>query len=305
MNDRYTTFSGYVKKKFGRRVQKVTVDAGFTCPNRDGSKGTEGCIYCDNEGFSPAVQSTRESIPEQIRRGIESARAHRQAEAFMVYFQAYSNTYAPVAELKEKYEHIRSFDGVVSLAVGTRPDCIDTEKLRLLDSYAAEYEVWVEYGLQSAHDKTLAKINRAHTRQDFLDAIALTRQFPRLKICTHLIFGLPGETAEDMHASVTEVARVHPDGIKFHPLHAVRGTRLAELYSAREWQPLGREEYVRSIVRAIRHLPPDTVIQRLSADCPAPLLVAPAWLSDKSGIIRSIEAALGRENARQGDLFCL
>lgn len=285
-------------------MQKVTVDAGFTCPNRDGSKGSQGCIYCDNEGFSSATahDDAGARIPEQIRRGIESARTYRQAEAFMVYFQSYTNTYAPVTELKAKYDHIRAFDGVVALAVGTRPDCIDVEKLRLLDSYASDYEVWVEYGLQSAHDRTLDRIERGHSFQTYLDAVALTRQFPRLKICTHLIFGLPGETAEDMLSSVNAVARLQPDGIKFHPLHAVRGTRLAALYDAGAWQPLSREQYVRSIVRALRHLPPDTIIQRLSADCPARLLVAPEWLADKNGIIRSIEAGLRRENACQGDL---
>ncbi len=303
MDDRYVRFSDYLRKRFGCRVQKISVDAGFSCPNRDGTLSSGGCIYCDNRGFSPAARAAVRPLRTQIREGIDAARARKSGEKFMVYFQAYTNTYAPVAVLKERYDVIREFPEVVALAIGTRPDCVADEVLDLASSYADAYEVWMEYGVQSLQDRTLALINRGHTAAVTLEAIRRTRERGVLNVCAHLIVGLPGEGEAEYVATARALARSDIQGVKFHPLHVVRGTALEAWYRDGRYEALTCSDYARGVVTMLECLPPTVVIERLTADCPADLLVAPVWLAAKGSVIGAIEQRLVECNTWQGKLW--
>jgi len=277
----YYRYSDYLKKRFGAKVHKVSVDAGFSCPNRDGKISETGCIYCDNKAFNFQSRTERKlSIEEQIETGMAQARKRFKAEKFIVYFQANTNTYASLEELKIKYDIIRKFKDVVSISIATRPDCVDKDILNLISGYARDYEVWIEYGLQSIHDKTLEFINRGHNYDAFLKAFALTREYP-VRVCVHVILGLPGETEDMMMKTVTEVARLKIDAIKIHPLHIVRGTVLEKVYQEGAYTPLSLDEYSRLLKEFLKRLPPDVIVQRLSAYCPKDILVAPAWVSER------------------------
>lgn len=281
----YYRYSDYLKKRFGTRVHKVSVDAGFSCPNRDGKISTEGCIYCDNRAFSIQQRSCNLlTLEEQIESGIAQARKRFKAEKFIVYFQAHTNTYAPVNQLKDKYDVVKKFKDVVSIAIATRPDCVDKGVLDLVSGYARDYEVWIEYGLQSIHDKTLKLINRGHDYADFLKAFELTRRYP-IKICVHVILGLPDETEKMMMATADEMTRIKIDAIKIHPLHVVKGVALERLYNEGACSPLSLDEYSRLLKRFLEHLSPDIVVQRLSAYCPKDILVAPEWVSEKRQVL--------------------
>lgn len=298
----YYKFSEYFKKKFGCRVFKVSVDAGFSCPNRDGTKGSGGCIYCDNKGFSFNSRKETASLEIQIKRGIEFARKRYRAEKFIIYFQAYTNTYAQLDVLRERYSIINDFDNIVGLAIGTRPDCIDNEKLDLLEQYTEDYEVWIEYGLQSVHESTLKFINRRHSYADFLKAVKLTYKRGKFKICVHVIIGLPGENKDDVLETAKEIGRLKIDGIKIHPLHIIRGTKMEELYVNGEYHPLDLEQYLELTTSFLEYIHPDTVIQRITADCPSNYLVAPEWIKEKNMILQRIDSKLKEENRYQGRL---
>ncbi|MCM8804898.1 MAG: TIGR01212 family radical SAM protein, partial [Candidatus Omnitrophica bacterium] len=230
----YKKYSDYLKKKFGCRVHKISVYAGFFCPNLDGTLSKKGCIYCNNYAFSPCLRENLE-IEKQIEKGIEYGKKRFKAEKFIVYFQPYSNTYAPIEILKEKYGIVKKFSEVVGISIGTRPDCIDYEKLKLIESYSDKYEVWIEYGLQSVHDKTLKIINRNHTYSDFLNAYNLTRK-RNIKICVHVIIGLPGETRKDILETAKECGRLKFDGIKIHPIHILKDTELERWYKGKRFK---------------------------------------------------------------------
>jgi len=278
----YYKFSSYLKDRFGYRVHKVSVDAQFSCPNRDGKLSKDGCIYCDNKSFSLASRSENPlSINEQIKEGIDAAKKRFKADKFIIYFQAHTNTYAPVEKLKANYDAIRDFDNIVGISIATRPDCIDNKILELIDSYADNYEVWLEYGLQSIHNNTLKQINRGHTYEDFLKAVELTRKY-RIKICAHVILGLAGETKEMMAETAREMTRLKIDGIKIHPLHVVKGTTLEKLYRNGEYKPLEFNEYLELLKEFLSNLWPETIIQRVSAYCPKEFLIAPEWISKRN-----------------------
>jgi len=284
-------------------MRKLCLDAGFACPNRDGRLSRDGCIFCQPRSFSPALAAEPFSLRQQIRVQSERGRA-RGVERFMAYFQAYSNTYAPLSVLKAAYDTIRDFPEIQALAVGTRPDCVDEAVLELLAGYTEAYEVWVEYGLQSIHSATLQSLNRGHSAEDFFRAVELTRRHPQLKICVHVILGLPGEE-EAQEAETAEVlARLRVEGVKLHPLYVATGTTLEGMYAHDEYQPLTEAEYIRRAVRFLERLSPETVIQRLTADCPPDWLVAPHWLLDKRGVIRGIEQRLEAEDTWQGKRRC-
>ncbi|MBU1871602.1 MAG: TIGR01212 family radical SAM protein, partial [Candidatus Omnitrophica bacterium] len=249
--ERYYKFSNYLKERFGCRVYKVSVDAGFSCPNKDGKISREGCLYCDNRAFSFVSKegacgdefSNGTHIPprpveKQIEEGIASGRRKFAVEKFIVYFQAHSNTYATLDILKEKYDAVKKFKDIIGIAIGTRPDCINEETLNLIESYTQDYEVWIEYGLQSIHEKTLEFINRGHVYKDFLEAVRLTRGKRNIKICAHLIIGLPNETRENILQTAVELGRLKLEGIKIHPLHVIRGTKLDKLLSRGSFTPL-------------------------------------------------------------------
>ena len=306
--ERYYKFSRYLKDKFKQRVHKISVDAGFSCPNKDGKISKEGCIYCDNKGFSFNTRVGVRDLREQIESGIEAGKKRFKAEKFILYFQAYTNTYAEVNVLKEKYDIIKNYPEIVGLAIATRPDCVNREILDLINSYTENYEVWLEYGLQSIHRKTLDYINRGHYFEEFVGAVKETRKREKIKICAHVIIGLPYEwrKREDKNM-ILETARaiseLKLDGVKIHPLHIIKGTKLEEIYKNGGYEPLSLDEYIDLAVSFLESLSPEIIIQRISADCPSDLLVAPDWILNKQGVLRKIESKLERGNSYQGKKF--
>ncbi len=300
---RYHRFRDYLLRKYGRRIHKIPLDAGFGCPHRKGvdQRQGSGCIYCENASFSPHARSRRSPPPleEQIARGIRYAGKRYRARGFFAYFQAYTNTYGPVDLLEERFSTIRRFPEVVGLAVGTRPDCMDEAALDLLEDFSQGYEVWVEYGLQSAHDRTLERIRRGHSVDDFLRAVEQTARRPIL-ICVHIILGLPGETHEDMLQTAEFLAGLPIQGVKIHHCHVIRGTPLADLYFRGEYQPLEYAEYLRCVCDLLECLPWPITIQRLMGDAPRDLLLAPEWGGNKERVLTAIQLELERRGTRQG-----
>lgn len=302
MEKKYFPFSEYLKGKFGTGVRKICIDGGFTCPNRDGRVGRGGCIYCNNTGFNPNLRQERLSVKEQVLQGIEYMNKRYGAKKFIVYFQPFSNTYADLETLKSLYSDAVSHEDVVGLAVGTRPDCVPNEVLDYMQSFSKKYEVWIEYGLQSAHDRTLFLINRGHTFSQFVDAIERTKGRD-IKICVHVILGLPGENEQDMMETAMSLSRMKIDGIKIHNLHVVKGTLLEKMFLNGECPVLTLEEYVRLACNFLELLPPETVVQRLCGDAPEDLLIAPQWCRNKSRVISEIDKEFIRRNSWQGSQF--
>lgn len=298
----YYKFSEYLKERFGCRVHKITVDAGFSCPNIDGTLSKNGCIFCDNYAFSPSVRKKDIPIEQQIKDGMNHGRRRYGAKKFIVYFQPYSNTYADLRTLKERYDTVRNFPDAAGISIGTRPDLVDEEKISLIETYTKDYEVWIEYGLQSVHNKTLKLINRNHTYEDFLKAMDITKN-RGIKICAHVIIGLPGETKEEMIETAEECSRLGLDGIKIHPLHAVKGTALEKMFFERKYEPLELERYVEITAEFLAHLNPRIVIQRLTADCPGEILIAPPWINRKQHVITKIEERMSERKLVQGCFF--
>jgi len=300
--NRYNSFGDYLRRTYGKRVQKITIDAGFTCPNRDGTLGVGGCTYCNNEGFSTGIRGdlSPRSVERQIIDGIEWAKRRYKAGRFIAYFQAYTNTHAPVSKLKELYDCVLDFPQIVGLAVGTRPDCVGPDVLDLVESYSEFLpEVWLEYGLQSAHDRTLRRINRRHDVRCFVEAVEAA-QGRRIKVGAHIIFGLPGEDAEDMMATVDHLAALPIDGIKIHLLNILRETPLEREYADGRIRLLERGEYVGLVCDAVERLPERVLIHRLTAEAPDSILVAPDWCRDKTGVLADIDCELERRGSRQG-----
>ncbi len=300
---RYHRFRDDLQKKYGRRIYKISLDAGFGCPHRQGPDRRQGpgCIYCENAAFSPQARSghPRPPLDEQIVRGIRFGEKRYGARGFFAYFQAYTNTYGPVEVLEERYNVIRRHPEVLGLAVGTRPDCTDEPVLDLLDSFAQDYEVWLELGLQSAHNRTLDRIRRGHSVEDFLDAVQRVSG-RRIRICAHVILGLPGEPHGEMMQTARLLADLPIQGVKIHHCHVVRGTPLAESYLRGEYQPLEYTEYLRCVCDFLEALPWPITIQRLLGEAPRDLLLAPKWGKDKGRILAEIQAELERRGTRQG-----
>jgi len=299
--ERYYSFSKYLKETFGEKVFRVTVDAGFACPNRDGSKGTGGCIYCYS-GSDYDVEKRKKSVEEQIKEGIERVKRRYGAEKILVYFQAYTNTYAPVEVLKPIYDTVKKFHQVVGIVIGTRPDCIPNETLELINSYTNNYLVWIEYGLESSHFKSLKWMNREHGVSDFIDAVLRTRKFPRIKICSHVILGLPTEEYEDMMETADFIASLRLDGVKIHPLHIIKGTKLEEIYLNERFELLSLSEYADLVVDFIERLPRKTVIQRITGEAPDDILIGPEWCNhrEKNRVINLIRKRFEERDTYQG-----
>ena len=295
----YYPFGEYLRGRFGCKVYKVTIDAGFTCPNRDGEVGIGGCSYCNNVGFS--ANSRREPAPirDQIVQGMAFMRDRYKAEKFIAYYQAYTNTYGPVAELKSRYDVALEFEDVVALSIGTRPDCVPEPVLDLIEGYRESHEVWVEYGLQSIHDATLSRVNRGHDYAIFVDALERTKR-RGLKTCIHVILGLPGETREDMMATARAVAGMGIDSLKIHLMHVLKDTPLEKELKEGRFSPPEFDEYIGLVCDFLECIPPDVSIQRLTADGPREILLAPKWATQKRKTIAAIEAAFDRRNTHQG-----
>ena len=297
----YRDFNTYLRERFGCRVQKITLDAGLTCPNRDGTVGRGGCIYCNPRGSGTGLGKSF-TISEQLEQGKKVLGKRYKARKFLGYFQSFSNTYAPFEKLKKLYEEALSVTDVVGLCIGTRPDCVSEEILALLAEYQEHHLIWLEYGLQSAKNETLKIINRGHTVEDFVGAVERTRE-KRIPICVHVILGLPGETPEDMINTAKFLAGLDIQGVKIHLLYVIRGTRLHEMYRNGAYRCLDRETYVRLVGEFIAHLPPHVVIQRITGDPHRDELVAPTWSLEKRKNINMIHEYMRKHELYQGKFY--
>jgi radical SAM protein (TIGR01212 family) len=296
---RYFPLSRYFKERFGTKVYRVTIDAGFTCPNVDGTVAVGGCVYCDNRSFSPNRRLPRTTVRAQVERGVGLLSARYGADRFVAYFQAASNTYAPPARLRRLYDEALEHPQIVGLAIGTRPDCVPDEILDLIEGYARDRYVCLELGLQSIHDRSLDWMNRGHHYDAFVDAVARC-QGRGLDLCAHVILGLPGESTADMLGTADALASLPLQGVKIHNLHVVRDTPLERMYQTGEVRLLEFDEYVGLVCDFLERLPPQMVIHRLNGDAPPRYLVAPHWCLDKAGLLRAIDAELERRDSWQG-----
>ncbi len=299
---RYNAFGQYMKDLYHVPVYKVNVDAGFTCPNRDGSVATGGCIYCNNDSFRPAACTSSASVRGQIEKGIPYLRSRYGAEKFIVYFQPYTNTYASVDILERLYREALDNPGVVGLAIGTRPDCVDEEKIALLEALAKDFFILVEYGLQSIYDETLRFINRGHDYACFRNAVALTAG-RGIRIGAHLILGFPTESREQMLGMAGTLSRLPIEFLKIHQLQVVKDTALAELYARKPFETFGYHEYLEMLADFLERLSPDIVIQRLFAAAPDDILLAPVWDRTRSELLRDLDELMEKRGSWQGKLY--
>ena len=299
MPNRYYDFNTYLKQKFGGRVHKITVDAGFTCPNRDGAVSAGGCIYCNDKGSGTGFHAKGISVTEQLERAKYYIIKRYKATKFLAYFQAYTNTYAPLSKLKSIYDEALAVPDIVGLSVGTRPDCVSDAVLDLFGGYAQTHLVWMEYGLQSSHDRTLKLINRGHDCACFIDATERSKR-RGLSVCAHIILGLPGETRADMLATADLLAGLEIDGVKLHLLYVIKDTPLAEMYRNGAYTCLTMHEYAETVGLFLARLPKTTVIQRLTADPHPAELIAPDWALRKKEIRQAIDTFMFQENLTQG-----
>ncbi|MEJ2729755.1 MAG: TIGR01212 family radical SAM protein [Deltaproteobacteria bacterium] len=298
-NKRYNDLNTYLRNIFGYRVQKITVDAGLTCPNRDGTISHGGCIYCNIRGSGTGAYAKGLSVARQLSIGKNSLSKRYKAKKFIAYFQSFSNTYAPLQELKRLYDEALNVDDIVGLSIGTRPDCVDGAVLDLLQQYAKHHLIWIEYGLQSARDATLAFINRGHDVQCFRDAVEKTKN-RGIKICAHVILGLPYETRQDMMHTAASIARMGIDGVKLHLLYVVKGTPLETLYHKGEFNCLEQPAYVDLVCDFLERIPAEMVIQRLTGDPHREELVAPRWELIKTETLNLIRHTLEKRDSWQG-----
>ncbi|AEH23119.1 Conserved hypothetical protein CHP01212 [Thermodesulfobacterium geofontis OPF15] len=295
----YYTLNEFLKEKFGEKVKKIPLDAGLTCPNRDGTKGLGGCIYCDPKGSGTGLYIEGKSLNEQLRYFLELFKK-KNFKKFVAYFQSFSNTYAPLEKLKELYDIVFMDPSIVGLAIGTRPDCIDENVVNLLKTYQEKgYYLWIELGLQSIYNETLKLINRGHTFEDFLKAYHLLKEND-IPVVVHIIFGLPKETKEMMMETVKTLAKLKIDGIKFHALYIPKGSKMEEMYLKGEYKPLEMEEYVELVALALTYLPPSTVIHRVCSEAKEEDILAPTWVSKKMEVINLLRKFMSERNLYQG-----
>ncbi len=297
---RYRDFNTYLKEIFGERVQKISLDAGLGCPNRDGTISRRGCIFCDRRGSGTgALINHGLSIAQQIAEAKGFIQKRYKARKFIAYFQSFTNTYAPLSQLKTLYDKALIHKDMVGLSVATRPDCVDREILTLLSSYQAGHLVWLEYGLQSSHDKTLKLINRGHDVACFEQSVLMADEYS-INICAHIILGLPGEDREMMLQTARFLSNLPIRGVKIHLLYVVKETPLSELYHKKGFRCLERKEYANLVVDFLELLPPDMVIQRLTGDPIQSELVAPLWAKEKQVNLKLIQTTLERRKTWQG-----
>jgi radical SAM protein (TIGR01212 family) len=299
MEARYYDLNTYFRRHFGVRVHKLTVDAGLTCPNRDGRLGRNGCIFCNERGSGTGAYARGISITRQLEESKLAVARRFKAKKFIAYFQSFSNTYASVDHLRKLYDEALAVEDVVGLSIGTRPDCVNEAVLALLESYARDRLVWIEYGLQSAHDATLDLIRRGHNAAAFEQAVYATAG-RGIGICAHIILGLPGETAAHMHATADFMAHLPVDGVKLHLLYVIRGTLMETLYRSGRYRCLEQKEYADLVCDILERLPERVVIQRLTGDPHSGEFLAPQWALQKGSILNLIKQELERRDSRQG-----
>jgi radical SAM protein (TIGR01212 family) len=297
--NRYRDLNTFLRERFGYRVQKIPLDAGFTCPNRDGTLSYDGCIYCDAKGSGTGLWSQKLGITAQIEAASRTLAQRYRAGGFLAYFQAFTNTYASIECLRERYEEALNAPGVLGICVGTRPDCVSEVVLDLLASYSDRWMVWLELGLQSAHDKTLQTINRGHDFATFVHAVEETSKRGILT-CAHLVVGLPGEGPNEVRETARRIAPLPLNGVKLHSLYIVRGSKLETLHQEGRYLPWTQAQYIESVCDVIERIPPDWVVQRLTGDSRPHTLVAPRWTLDKQGTLRGIKTRLEVRDTWQG-----
>jgi radical SAM protein (TIGR01212 family) len=300
--NRWFAYNYYLHGRFGQRVQKISIDAGFTCPNVDGTVALGGCVFCDNRSFSPSRRQKKANVLGQLDEGIRRVRKRYDAEKFLAYFQPATNTYAPVEKLRPLYETALSHSQVVGLAVGTRPDCVPDDVLDLLTELAAQSYVSVEYGMQTMHDRSLTWMNRGHLHDATVEAMQRSRG-RGFEICAHIMLGLPGETHADMLDTAREVGRLGFDAVKIHNLYAVKNTPLAADVEAGSVALMELDEYVQVLADFLELLPPTMIVERITGDAPPDYFLGPQWCLDKPAARRAIVAELERRDTWQGRLY--
>lgn len=296
---RFRSYNRWLQEKFGERVYKVIVDAGFTCPNRDGTVATGGCTYCNNSSFRPPSAIKTDPIGDQVREGIAYVRKRFHARKFIVYFQPFSNTYAETGYLERLYTEAVDYPDVVGLAIGTRADCVDEEKIRMIAGFRDRVFVSLEFGVESIHDDTLRRVNRGHDYAAVRRAVALAKS-AGLHVGAHLILGFPWETREQWLAMADEMSRMGVDMVKIHHLHVVRGTAMAAEYARQPFRVLEYEEYLDLLCEFVERLDRRIVIERMFGEAPFGLLVAPSWNRTKNDLVRDVTRKFEQRDVRQG-----
>ncbi len=302
MTSPYNKYAEFIRKTYKERVQKITVHGGFTCPNRDGTKGTGGCTYCNNEAFTPPKELIKLPILEQVQHGIRVNAKRYKAKKFFVYFQAYTNTYDDLTSLKTKYEQALGHPQVIGLSIGTRPDCVSLELLDYLEELNQKYEITLEYGIESIFDDTLTKINRCHTFKDTLLAIEQTKK-RKIPICGHLILGFPWENKKMTIDTAKKISELKLDFLKLHQLHVLKNTQLEKEFLSQPFNILTEEEYTDLAINFLRHTARSTVIQRLFAESPSYLLAQKSSETPMSVLLYNLEQKMLKADVVQGDLL--
>lgn len=291
LSDYVNTFGQSMLKKYGERVHKISLNANLTCPNRDGTKGIGGCTFCNNASFNPAARDSA-NIAQQLESGRRVIRKRTGAKKYLAYFQAYTNTYGDIKQLKQLYDLALAEPDVIGLSIGTRPDCVPDAVLDLLADYQERgYEIWLELGLQSAFDETLDKVNRGHGFKEYYEAVHSAHKRD-LKVCTHLIIGLPDEDSYHYKTSLKRVLDEGVEGLKIHPLHVVKGTQLARDWLQNKYSPLSLYEYVSVAAELIEMTPADVIYHRVTGTASKDILLAPGWCSKKWNVINRITQEL-------------
>lgn len=299
MQPPYRTFNSYLREYFGERVYRVPIDAGFTCPNRDGVRAFGGCTFCDDRGSGAPTISVEKSVREQLEAGMRRIGKRYKARKFLAYFQAFTNTYAPEGVLRSIYDVALEYPDVVGICIGTRPDCLEDNILDLLQELSEKTFVWLEVGVQSVFNETLDRINRGHTAEEFFDAVERAKK-RNLKVATHLIFGLPGEDESHMLETVRRMAQIDLDGIKIHQLCIYKGTPMEVDYRLGKLPVLDEDRYVNLVCDSLELLPPEMIVMRLVAEGSQDEIIAPDWAFEKERVMKKMEAELTRRNSFQG-----
>lgn len=299
----YNLFGDYLLKKYSSKVFKIPINAGLSCPNRDGTKGYNGCIFCYDGGSAVKNSLQNKTIHDQMNMAVNSFKRSNEYRQYIAYLQSFSNTYADVSTLEEIYDTAVSFPDITGLMIGTRPDCIDRDILQLISKYKKEnFELWIELGIQSMNEKSLNFLNRRHSVNNSIDAINLISEY-NIPVCAHVILGIPGETWDDMMYSADQLSRLPINGIKIHHMHIIRDTELERIYNNKKFYLFSQKEYISTVCDFIERLRPDIIIHRLMGDCDMESLVFPRWSIHKGTILRNIEDEFTKRSTCQGFLY--